>query len=107
MELALTTAEDLNHFYGLLSAHRAERRAIQPSDALAQAERPYHYWGGALVACELKSRGYPTWLAAAVSGMLGEVYERWTDATSEGLPAQPADVNLHILGAAEWVSACP
>jgi hypothetical protein len=106
IETADETLRDLNHFYALLAEHRAARKVAQPDDAIASAARPYHYWGGAFVACELRARGYRPWVSTLVSGMLGKVYEGWTRSNGEGLSGKSEDISLHIRGAQDWASRC-
>ncbi len=102
---------DLNHFYGLLAQHRRERKDLGVADSLVQAARPYHYWGGALVACELAIRGYHPWAAKVISTQLGKIYESSTGSAQElqspeGLAAKAEDVALHKEGAQTWGSQC-
>lgn len=97
----------LNHFYGLLAEHRGVRKVIAPHDVFSTASRPYHYWGGALMSCELINRGYQDWVSALVSGMLGKVYESWTTGSSgEGISDKNEDISLHIQGAQNWAPIC-
>ncbi len=99
----------INHLYQLLATHRTERREFAKEDLLAHSERPYHYWGGALLSCELVEKGYRPFIAQRVSEQLGKVYEEWTarrpnsasDTDSESGP-DLTDVNLHNEGAQFW-----
>lgn len=105
--LASETLGAVNWLYGLLASHRRERLAFDPEDSVAKAQRPYHFWGGALVSCELMNRGYERWVSTLVSGILGKVYEDWTGTTGEGLSGKAEDVRLHIEGAQYGASICP
>jgi hypothetical protein len=106
---AMAYAAAVNHLYGLLALHQAARRArfVAPEGSaerrLLLAERPYHYYAGALVACALVRRGYPGWLARHASAFAGVVYERQTAGEA---PINTSDTQLHADGARAGVVWC-
>ena len=85
-QLALS---DVGHLYALLGAFYGSR-----------FDKPYHFHGAALVACELIERGYPRPVVALTGNLLGEVYERAS--------AHPDadDVRLHRDGTRYGLAAC-
>lgn len=80
---------DLGHLYQLLSAFYGPA-----------FDKPYHFHGAALVACELIARGYPRPVVAWTGRALGDVYERAS--------ANPVaeDVQLHEDGTRYGIAAC-
>lgn len=110
VSLADSISDSLNHFYGLLNAHHNVRKATDTS-VFGRAARPYHSWGGSLVACELVTKGYSAWSAVLVSSALGKIYEDWTSqmgagSKSDALVESAEDIQLHRLGALKGVLRC-
>ena len=96
---AKETATALNHLYFLLENHRLARGV---------PARFYHYWGGAIVSCELVLRGHTELLARAASHALGAIYEQLTAVEKRGGEALPDldDIALHAAGADFGASIC-
>lgn len=106
-QIALEGFKALNHFYGLLYEHRKKRAQLKDGDIWAKSARPYHYWGGALVSCELVNRGYSLWASVKISSILGKVYEKKTAHSSgESIIESSEDVHLHDQGAKDWAFKC-
>ena len=111
VNLALEMDANINHFYGLLAKHHKARLEIaknsSPTSLRIKAERPYHYWGGAVVSCELVNRGYETWVASLSSAILGKAYEMMiTGSNGESIANKSEDINLHLEGAQTWARFC-
>jgi hypothetical protein len=108
--LSKQTSAALNTAYALLNAHHSARRAAGATDIEARPDRPYHFWGGALVACELSARGYRPQVAEKVSAMSGAYYEFLTDKShknsiNDGI--KPSfDSELQLEGARFGATAC-
>ncbi len=97
--LARDRFAQLNHLYGLLARHRATSTSL---DFGAGVKRPYHYWGGAFVACALREKNYSRITSAAAGALTGRVYEAWTSNSSSwwDLPREgEIDSRLHERGA--------
>lgn len=111
ISLALEIDENINHLYGLLNAHRQARAQLFKNDPKAsdriKAQRPYHYWGGAVVSCELVKKGYEVWVASLASSILGKAYEGMATADNgESIASKTEDINLHRNGAQLWAQYC-
>lgn len=103
-QVSIRAAQDslagINHLYRLLQEFRVKKQIAE--------RRYYHYWGGALVACEMRTRGYNDWVVRLVGKILGTVYEEWSGSFSEiqgeSFSGSSEDISLHDRGAA-WGSA--
>src|SRR5262249_47902206 len=84
---AIALAQRLNHLYALLE----------------KAGRPYHFYGAALVACELVSRGHSPEVTVLAGGALGDLYET---ATSPNGRPDAGDVALHREGSRYGAQVC-
>lgn len=80
---------DVGHLYALLAAFYGP-----------ELDKPYHFHGAALVACELIDRGYPRLVVAWTGALLGDAYER-----ASGRP-DADDVQLHDAGTRYGIAAC-
>jgi len=65
-------------FYWLVDKHLKARRKIKDTPYVETLTRPYHYWAGTFITCELMDRGYSPLVAQSISTALGVVYEART-----------------------------
>lgn len=93
----------LNQLYKLIDDHEKRRERVS-SQSQDQLKRKYHFWGGALVSCELIDRGYNSFLAEYISTKLGELYESFGNKTID--EESKNDILLHKLGANFATNVC-
>jgi hypothetical protein len=64
--------------YVLFEDHLQERRKRSDVSYVETLTRPYHFWAGTFITCELMERGYRPEIAQAMSAGLGVAYEART-----------------------------
>jgi hypothetical protein len=76
-----------------------------PTGEAAPVARQYHYYGSALLACEIAAKGFPPKVVLGIADKLGAQYEAESDSHT-GSSESRMDVELHQWGGQLGLQAC-